>query len=89
MTQTEFDALAKLGQMREGPAKEAARLVLVKGHPTTQAAQLAGLIGTTGYRSAYQAVKRARETLELAHIATGTEQPRKISHGKNHAAKAR
>ena len=71
LTLEQFDALAKLGSMQEGPAKEAARLVLVENLSTADAARQAGLIGKTGYRSTYQAVKRAREKLELAQIATG------------------
>lgn len=73
MTQIEFDALATLGSMQQGPAKEASRLVLVEGLSTTAAAKQAGFIGKAGYRAAYQAVKRACEKLELAHIATGTK----------------
>lgn len=72
MTPAQFDALAKLGSMQQGPAKEAARLVLVEDMTTAEAAKQAGFVGKAGYRAAYQAVKRAREKLELAHIATGT-----------------
>lgn len=42
MTPEAFDALAQLLRLRAGPAREAARMVLVDGLRTTDAAALAG-----------------------------------------------
>lgn len=67
MTPNQFSALADLLRLRQGAAKECARLVLVDGVPTIQAAQAVGL----KYRTAAAAVRRARDGLELAKRAAG------------------
>ena len=67
MNDPQFKALAKLLRMREGPAKEAVRLVLVYHYETADAAREVGM----EYQAAHQAVKRVRAGLELAKIAAG------------------
>lgn len=67
MTPSQFSSLAELLRLRAGPAQECARLVLVEGVPTPEAAQRLGM----GYRAAAAAVQRAREGLELAKRAAG------------------
>lgn len=62
MTAKQFAALAELLRLRSGPAKESARLVLVDGMSTADAARIAGI----EYRFAYRAVKRAKDGLMLA-----------------------
>jgi len=65
MTPTQFAAIADLLRLRQGAAKECARLALVDGVPTIQAAQAVGL----KYRTAAAAVQRVRAGLELARQA--------------------
>ena len=67
MTPTQFEALSDLLRLRQGAAKECARLALVDNMPTTQAAQTVGL----KYRTAAAAVRRARDGLEMAKRAAG------------------
>lgn len=65
MTPDQFNALAELLRLRDGPARECARLVLVEGRKTTEAAEQLGM----QYRAAAAAVQRAREGFELARRA--------------------
>ncbi len=67
MTEAQFDALAQLLRLRPGPAQDAARLVVVQGLPTADAARAVGM----DYRAATYAVKRVRAGLELTKIAAG------------------
>lgn len=62
MTAQQFDALAKLLRLRQGPARDVVRLVLVDGLTVPDAARAAGL----EYRAAHRAVQRAKAGLELA-----------------------
>lgn len=62
MTNDQFAALAELIRLRQGPAQECIRLVLVDGLTQTEACALAGLSRQAGH----QAVKRALRGLELA-----------------------
>jgi DNA-directed RNA polymerase specialized sigma24 family protein len=61
MTPDQFTALAELLRLRDGPAREVARLVLVDGRKTPEAAESVGM----QYRAAAAAVQRARQGLEL------------------------
>ena len=65
MTHDQFAALAELLRLRSGPARECARLVLVDGRTTIEAATSLGM----QYRAAAAAVQRARQGLELARRA--------------------
>jgi len=65
MTPEQFDALSALLRLRSGPARECARLVLVDGQNTVDAAASLGM----QYRAAAAAVQRARQGLELARRA--------------------
>lgn len=65
MTDDAFTALAKLLSMREGPAREAARLVLVEGMRQADAARLAGC----SPQSVANALTRARAGMELVRLA--------------------
>lgn len=67
MNLEQFAALAELLRLRDGPARECARLVLVDGLRTTDAAERLGM----QYRAAAAAVRRAREGLALAQKAAG------------------
>ena len=67
MTEVEFAALAQLLRLWSGPTREAVRLHLVQGLSVPDAARAAGM----GYRAATYAVKRAKEGLALAKVATG------------------
>lgn len=67
MTPTQFAALAELLRLRDGPAQVVARMVLVDGLSTAEAARSVGL----EYKSAFQAVKRAQHGLALARVAAG------------------
>ena len=67
MNNPQFQALAKLLQLRQGPAQEAVRLHLVEGLNVAEAAREVGM----DYQAAYQAVKRAKAGLELAKVAVG------------------
>lgn len=62
MNNQQFQALAQLMRLREGPARECARLALVEKIPTPDAARATGM----QYRAAAAAVRRAREGLILA-----------------------
>lgn len=73
MTQTQFDALAQLLRLRDGAAREAARLHLMEGLSAPESAAAAGL----SYRAAWQAIKRATDGLALAQIATGRDAAKK------------
>ncbi len=65
MTQSQFAALSKLISMRAGAAREAARLHFVDGLSVPDAARDAGC----SYRSAWQAVQRAKVGMELVRNA--------------------
>jgi len=71
MTAQQFEALAKLLQLRQGPQREAARLVLVDGMRQADAARMAGCspsaLGNT--------LRTCRAGLELARIAAGGHAP--------------
>jgi hypothetical protein len=67
MTPAQFAALAQLLRLRSGPAEQVARLVLVNGAKTPEAAAQVGM----QYRAAAAAVRRARDGLELAKRAAG------------------
>lgn len=66
MTNEQFRALATLMRMANGPAQEATRLVLVDHLSPADAARATGITR----QAAGQAIKRARQGLELARIAT-------------------
>lgn len=65
MTTASFEALAQLLRLRQGPQREAARLVLVEGVRQVDAARMAGCsasaLGNT--------LRTCRSGLELARIA--------------------
>ena len=67
MTNDQFNALAKLSRMKEGPARETCRLVLVEGMSVPDAARATGM----EYRVAHGAVKRAKAAHALAVVAAG------------------
>ena len=71
MTADQFAALAELLRLRDGPAQEAARLVLVDGLKPADAARATKVTP----QAAGQAVKRARAALKLAQTAAGAEHP--------------
>ena len=62
-----FDALAQLLRLRQGPAKEAARLVLVDGYRPAAAARQTGCTP----QSASNTLARCRKGLALARVAVG------------------
>lgn len=66
MTPDQFTAAAKLLQLRQGPAREAAKLVLVDKYLQVDAAAATGL----SVSSVSNAVTRIRRGLELAQLAT-------------------
>jgi molybdenum-dependent DNA-binding transcriptional regulator ModE len=66
MTNDQFSALAELLRLRAGPAQIVARMVLVDGISTADAARTVGL----EYKAAHQAVKRAQRGFELARAVT-------------------
>lgn len=61
LTNKQFEALAKLSRFRNGPAQEAARLILVEGYTTTDAAKEVGCI----IQSASNAYLRCIANLKL------------------------
>lgn len=67
MTDFQFQALAELLSLRTGPAREAARLVLVEGVPVGSAAVQAGC----SQPSASNALARCRRGMELARRVVG------------------
>lgn len=67
MTAAQFSALAQLLRLRAGPAREAARLVLVDGLRPVDAAALAGCSAA----SASNTLAACRAGLELARQAAG------------------
>lgn len=67
MTCEQFNALAQLLRLRAGPAREAARLVLVDGHRPAEAARLAGCTP----QAASNTLSRCRRGLALAQAAVG------------------
>lgn len=67
MTDLQFQALAELLSLRSGPAREAARLVLVDGLPVGAAAVQAGV----SQPSASNALARCRRGMELARRVVG------------------
>ena len=66
MTEEQFMALAELLRMRGGASQEAARLVLVKGLSTTEAARQVG----TSPQGVSNVLASCRRGLELARRAT-------------------
>lgn len=72
-TEKQFSALAKLLRLRRGPAQAAAELVIVRKVTVSDAAKIVGL----DYKSAHQAVQRAKAGLALARkcvVADGDNQ---------------
>jgi hypothetical protein len=67
MTDAQFTALAQLLRLRPGPAQDAAKLVMVQGMPTAEAARAVGM----DYRAASYSVKRVRAGLELVRLVAG------------------
>jgi predicted DNA-binding protein (UPF0251 family) len=65
VTPDQFAALARLTQMRAGPAQEVVRLVLVDGITQAQAGRRTGL----SPQGVHNAVTRARKAMALAQIA--------------------
>ena len=69
MTVQQFNALAQLLRLRQGPQREAARLVLVDGVRQADAARLEGCsasaLGNT--------LRTCRAGLELARLAIGAD----------------
>ena len=69
MTHDQFQALAQLLRLRQGPQREAARLVLVDGLRPADAARAAGCsasaLGNT--------LRACRTGLELARLAIGVD----------------
>jgi hypothetical protein len=68
MTSDQFTALAQLLRLRTGPAREAASLHLVQGLSVPDAARQVGM----DYRAATYSVKRVKDGLALAKVATGS-----------------
>lgn len=66
MTEEQFMALAELLRMRGGASQEAARLVLVEGLSTTEAARKVG----TSPQGVSNVLASCRRGLELARRAT-------------------
>jgi hypothetical protein len=67
MTAAQFDALAELLRLRDGPAARAARLVMVEKKTTADAARDMAI----DYRVAYESVQRVKAGLALAQKAVG------------------
>ena len=72
ITPSQFDALSELLRLRTGPAQVAARMVMVDGVAVADAARKVAM----DYRAAHQAVKRARQGLQLAQVAAGKSPPK-------------
>jgi DNA-directed RNA polymerase specialized sigma24 family protein len=68
LTDAQFKALAQLLRLRQGSTREAVRQHLVQGLNVPDAARAAGM----DYRAATYAVKRAKDGLALAKVATGS-----------------
>lgn len=66
MTEDQFTALAELLRMRGGASQEAARLVLVEGLSTTEAARRVG----TSPQGVSNVLASCRRGLDLARRAT-------------------
>lgn len=66
MTENQFTALAELLRMRGGASQEAARLVLVEGLSTTEAARRVG----TSPQGVSNVLASCRRGLELARRVT-------------------
>ena len=69
MNDISFDALAQLLRLRAGPARDAARLVLVQGYTVPDAARACAL----PYALAYKAVRRCKDGMELVQRICCTE----------------
>lgn len=65
MTDDQFQALATLLRMREGPVRKAARMVLVEGIAQAEAARCAGTLP----QHVNRAIKACRRGLDLARRA--------------------
>lgn len=71
MTEEQFQALAELARLPEGPTREAARLVYVHGARPSEAASQAGCLR----QSVSRTLRLCRRAQELARQALGvTEQ---------------
>lgn len=67
LTATQFDALGQLLRLRQGPARQVARLVLVEGMTQADAARKLDVSPNI----VTNAVARARAGFELAKVAAG------------------
>lgn len=67
LTYEQFEALSELLRLRDSPAREGARLVLIDGAGLSEAASAAG----TSRQNVYRAVQASRRGLELARKAAG------------------
>ena len=80
MTNEQFTALSSLLRLKNGPAKEAARLILVEGIALTEAATRAGC-SPQGASNTHQ---RCLAGLRTARVAVGIATEKKgASHAKN------
>lgn len=70
LTDKQFQALAKLSRFRNGPAQEAARLILVEGYTTTDAAKEVGCL----IQSASNAYLRCVANLKLIEQVVNPEE---------------
>lgn len=69
MTPDQFSALAELLALRDGPAREAARLVLVDGMAPSAAAEQLGMSRS----SVSNALGRCRRGIELSRRVAGAQ----------------
>lgn len=67
MTNDQFALLARLMRLRDGPAREVVRLVLVDGLDVQAATAQEGI----SYKTGHAAVQRSREWLEAAAKVIG------------------
>lgn len=78
MTGAQFEAIAKLIRLRDGPAKSAARASLTLGISQVRAARAAGCSAS----SCNGTVQRIRRAMLLCEIAAGTKQPSPVADHK-------
>ena len=69
MTHDQFQALTQLLRLRQGPQREAARLVLVDGMRQADAARAVGV----GPSALGNTLRACRTGLELARLAIGVD----------------
>lgn len=67
LDERQFAALSELLRLRDSPAREGARLVLIEGAALSEAARAAG----TGRQNVYRAVQACRRGIELARAVCG------------------